>query len=442
MSEPLPAAGVPSPAAPPVRLVAIDMGYGHLRAAHALAPALGTEVLEADREPLAGTDERARYARVRSGYEFVSRVSQLARVGRPLRWLLDSATAIPEPWPRRDLSGPTLGVRYLDRLVRGGLGRELAERLDRENATLVTTFFAPAIAAAHHGCQRVVCVVTDSDVNRAWVPRDPAAAPIEYCAPTERCARRLRDYGVPKHHVHVTGFPLPPALLGPDLAHLRAALARRLVRLDWKGEFRREAAREIEHFLGELPEDEAGRAPLVTFAIGGAGAQVEVVRQYLAALARPVREGRLRLALVAGTRAEVVRRLAQHVAECGLGDLAADAVTILVEPDFASYFAAFNALLLRTDVLWSKPSEMSFYAALGIPLVFSRPVGIHERANRKWVRLRGAGFKQERPAYAWDWLSEWMKEGTLASAAWAGYTRLPKFGTERIEEIVHGVART
>ncbi len=439
--DPLPRPGVPFTARRPVRLVAIDMGYGHLRAAHALAPALGTTVEEADREPLAGTDERARYARVRAGYEFVSRFSQLSSVGRPLRWLLDTATAIPEPWPRRDLSGPTLGVRYLDRLVRGGLGRELAERLDRENATLVTTFFAPAIAAAHHGGRRIVCVVTDSDVNRAWVSRESAAAPIEYCAPTERCARRLRDYGVPKHHVHVTGFPLPPSLLGPDLAGLRRALARRLVRLDWKGEFRREAEREIEHFLGDLPSGEAGRAPLMTFAIGGAGAQVEIVRQYLAALARPVREGRLRLALVAGLRVEAARKLAQHVAECGLNDLPGDAVTILLEPDFASYFAAFNALLEQTDVLWTKPSEMSFYAALGIPLVFSRPVGIHERANRKWVRLRGAGFKQEHPAYAWDWLSEWMKGGTLAAAAWAGYTRLPKFGTERIAAIVREVAQ-
>jgi hypothetical protein len=33
------------------------MGYGHLRAAHALAEALGTEVVLADRPPLVDADE-------------------------------------------------------------------------------------------------------------------------------------------------------------------------------------------------------------------------------------------------------------------------------------------------------------------------------------------------------------------------------------------------
>ena len=83
---------------------------------------------------------------------------------------------------------------------------------------------------------------------------------------------------------------------------------------------------------------------------------------------------------------------------------------------------------------------MTFYGALGIPLVFSRPVGVHERFNRKWARQRGAGLKQENPGYAWDWLREWLKEGTLAAAAWSGYTRLPKFGLQRIAEVVRGVA--
>ena len=107
----------------------------------------------------------------------------------------------------------------------------------------------------------------------------------------------------------------------------------------------------------------------------------------------------------------------------------------MCEEDFPTYFGRFNALLARPDILWTKPSELSFFAALGIPLVFSWPLGVHERVNRRWVLHRGAGFKQESPGEAWEWLREWLDDGTLAGAAWSGYQRLPKFGAARIAEV-------
>jgi hypothetical protein len=44
---------------PPV-VASVEMGYGHLRAAHALASALGVEILHVDRPPLAGRSKTAR----------------------------------------------------------------------------------------------------------------------------------------------------------------------------------------------------------------------------------------------------------------------------------------------------------------------------------------------------------------------------------------------
>jgi hypothetical protein len=92
--------------------------------------------------------------------------------------------------------------------------------------------------------------------------------------------------------------------------------------------------------------------------------------------------------------------------------------------------------MARTDALWTKPSELSFYAALGLPLVFASPVGVHERYNRRWVRESGAGAVQRDPSAAWQWLSDWLEDGTLAGAAWSGFTRLPKHGLYRILEEV------
>ncbi len=58
-------------------VVAVDMGYGHMRAARPLARLLGTEVVQVDRPPLAGPEEQRLWARVRRAYEWTSRASQL-----------------------------------------------------------------------------------------------------------------------------------------------------------------------------------------------------------------------------------------------------------------------------------------------------------------------------------------------------------------------------
>ncbi len=424
-----------------VALVAVDMGYGHLRAAHALAPALAAPVLEIDRPPLASPAEQRRWGQVRSFYEALSRSSQLPVVGRSMRRLLEGITFIPQLYAARDQSGPTLGVRMLEAVARRGLGRGILDYVHREDATLVTTFYAPAVIADFFGYQRTVCVVTDSDINRVWVSRWPAHSTVHYCVPSERALRRLRAFGVRPEFIHLTGFPLPPELVGgSDLTVLRANLAARLVRLDRRGVFREQLREEIAHLLGALPAAENGRPPLLTFAVGGAGAQLGIARSFLSSLRRPLEQGRLRLALVAGIRRDVAARLERWVRDAGLGELLGDGIEVVCEGEFPAYFARFSSLMARTDILWTKPSELSFYGALGIPLVFSWPLGVHERVNRRWVLHRGAGFKQESPGNAWDWLREWLDDGTLAGAAWSGYQRLPKFGATRIAEVTERLA--
>jgi hypothetical protein len=112
------------------------------------------------------------------------------------------------------------------------------------------------------------------------------------------------------------------------------------------------------------------------------------------------------------------------------------ALELLRAPSFPEYYSQFNALLARTDVLWTKPSELTFYAALGLPLISAPPVGVHERYNRRWAREGGAALKQRDARFASEWFFDWLSDGLLASAAWAGYMRLPKFGTYRILEAV------
>jgi hypothetical protein len=419
-------------------VVAVEMGYGHLRAATPLAEGLGTAVVHVDRPPVVAPGEEKLWARVRRAYELVSRLSQVPVVGAPLRLLLDGITDIPRLHPYRDLSAPTRSVITLERLIRRNLGAGLLATLRQTGAPLLTTFYSPAIVADRAGHERIFCVVTDSDINRIWVPLEPERTRIQYLVPTRRAARRLRAYGVPEARITFTGFPLPHQLLGgPALPALRRNLASRLVRLDPSGEFRREMPEELAAFLGvPLPTEEVGRPPLITFAVGGAGAQAAMAREFLPGFRPMLDAGRIRLALVAGVRPEVEARFREAIQGAKLEGHLGGALEVLRAPDFAGYYSQFNALLARTDALWTKPSELTFYAALGLPLISAPPVGVHERYNRRWAREGGAALKQRDPRFAAEWFSDWLADGLLASAAWAGYMRLPKFGTYRILEAV------
>jgi hypothetical protein len=414
-------------------VASIEMGYGHLRAAHALASALGTEVLQVDRPPLVAAEELRLWRASRRFYEITSRASQIPIAGAPLRSLLESLTSIPHLHPQRDLSAPTLQVRSLHRLIERGLGRGLADHLRSAGAPLLTTFFAPALCADQCGCERVYCVVTDVDISRAWVGLHPERSRVIYLTPSRRAIHRLRAYGVARERIEFTGFPLPHELIGgPDLPILRRNLAARLARLDRKRVFRDQARGEIHHFLGDLEQDQEDRPPLLTFSVGGAGAQADLARPLLKGVRSLIEEERLRLCLAAGVRQEIAAKFHQWVREAGLEDRLGRGVDVFLAASLNEYFPRFNALLAETDVLWTKPSEMTFFAALGLPLILSPPVGVHERYNRRWAIENGPGLKQRDPLYAEFWLREWLNEGTLAAAAWYGFLRLPKFGLYQI----------
>src|SRR5262249_58601264 len=96
------------------------------------------------------------------------------------------------------------------------------------------------------------------------------------------------------------------------------------------------------------------------------------------------------------------------------------AAEILHEPRLPDYFRRFNALLAETDVLWTKPSEITFFAALGLPLVFSWPVGVHEAYNRRWALEAGGGFQQGGTRFAAERMSDVLGRGELGAPARGG----------------------
>ena len=205
-----------------------------------------------------------------------------------------------------------------------------------------------------------------------------------------------------------------------------------------KKNIRRKYQKTIEEFLGKhYCETCKANHPLsITFAVGGAGVQRELGAEILKSLRAYIDRGEIRLNLVAGVKNDVYLYYQEVIKKFGLNKKQNGHVTILYADNKPEYFTKFNQLLLETDILWTKPSELSFYAGLGLPIIMAPTIGSQEEFNKEWLTSIGAGVMQQNPRYTNEWLFDWLKSGWLAEAAMQGFLDAPRNGVYHIEEIV------
>ena len=420
-------------------VIDVDMGYGHARAAHALRHLSGGKVITANEYDGMTDSERTLWKRWKEAYETLSRLRPVPIIGNLSYQIVEKAQEIPAFYPRRDLSKPNLAVKEVYRLIeRHGLGRELTQRLNKDPRPVICTHPVPAFALEVHGYRGAIwCVPTDTDVARPWVAREPKQSRIRYCCANGRLMERLQLYGVQSSRLTLTGFPLPPELIGGVKSSvLKHDLARRLAVLDPMGLFREHYRYEFGSSLSDVPLNTGtspGDVPLVPtlmYCVGGAGAQREIGKQLIKSLTPSLQRGVLKLILVAGTRKDVAEYYSRALPKTN------GTVEILCKDTRATYFESMNEALHRTDILWTKPSELAFYTALGIPVVMAPPLGRQEEFNAIWLTQVGGGMMQGDPRYANEWLFDWLNSGGFARAAWNGYIEAPTHGTYRIEDAV------
>jgi hypothetical protein len=208
-------------------------------------------------------------------------------------------------------------------------------------------------------------------------------------------------------------------------------------RLDPRGRFGSVYGSTVSSLLGASPEPSNGREPVtVTFAVGGAGAQVEIGMALAKALKPGILDRRFRLILVAGVSPDVERAFREYVTRIGLEPVPGLGLLIVREDDRRAYFDRFNALMRETDILWTKPSELSFYSALGIPIVMAPSIGAQEGKNAQWLLDKGCALEQQSPSLALEWLTDLLKEGVFAERALNGFVRNRKLGVYKIEEVL------
>jgi hypothetical protein len=419
-------------------VVTADMGLGHQRAAHALSYLAEGGILTAGSPEVTDEHEARFWQRLTWSYEALSRARGVPLIGGALFGALDRLLRIPPFYPLRDLSKPSINNYLVDKLIRDGLGASMLERLRAHPLPMISTFYAPTLVADRSYDAPVYSVICDADLNRVWVASQVKRSRIHYFAPCGRVMRRLRQYGVPDDRIFITGFTLPRENVGgPEMPTLKADLLRRLGRLDPRGRFTSIYGSMAAELLGErpVPSDDRERVT-VTFAVGGAGAQTDIGMTLVHALKPGILDGRFRLVLVCGVNRLVEEVFYETISHAGLWSSIGDGVQVVREDSKPGYFDRFNALMRETDILWTKPSELSFYSGLGIPIIMAPPLGSQEDKNQRWLMDKGAALPQYTPRLALEWLTDMLKDGVFAEKALSGFIKNRKLGVYKIEEVL------
>ncbi len=129
-------------------VVAVDMGYGHQRAAYPLRFLDHQEVINANAYPGIPESDRKRWQQSRKVYEAFSRFKNVPVIGEWAWNLFDRFQRIDFFYPRRNLTRPSLQLKQTYSLIkRKQWGKHLIEKLGRDPHPLIATFFIPAFMA-------------------------------------------------------------------------------------------------------------------------------------------------------------------------------------------------------------------------------------------------------------------------------------------------------
>jgi hypothetical protein len=419
-----------------INLIAADMGYGHQRAAYPLLDISGGEIITINNYPGIPEWEKQYWINSLKSYERISRFKKVPILGSLVFRVMDNFQKIQSFYPFRDLSSPSTQQKFFFRSIKAGLGKHLIEKLNAGRLPFLTTFFVAAYIAEYHKYQGdIYCLVCDTDASRAWAPLDPKNSRTKFLLPSEKVKERFLMYGVKPENIIITGFPLPKENIGAQKEILESDLARRVKTLDPKGKYQSH----YEALLDRVLEDTTAvkkKAISITFAVGGAGAQKEIGGIILKKLLTKIKAGEFKLNLVAGSRPEVRDYFSEQLKLNNV--INHEGVKIIFAADKLDYFKKFNDCLRDTDILWTKPSELSFYCALGLPIIISPPVGSQEDFNREWLLGVGAGLDSLDPNYVDEWLSDFLESGRLARAAMDGFLNAEQMGAYNIDKIVSG----
>jgi len=421
-----------------VWVIGVDMGYGHQRTAYPLKSfAFRGKVVNANNYEGISKKDRGIWELARNFYESISDFKKLPLIGNTVFGVLEKFQKILNFYPKRDLSKPNISLRVIFAFIKRKWGKDFISKLKEKPLPLISTFFTPVFMAEFFNYPgEIYCVICDADIARTWASLNPVKSRIKYFTPNSWTVERLKLYGVEEKNIFLTGYPLPLENIGSEKMEIaKIDLAYRLLNLDPQKIYRKEYGPLIEKYVGLLPE-KPDHPLTIMFSVGGAGAQKEIAVKYVKSLAQKIKNQEVKIILMAGVKQNVYNYFLESVKNLGLGVYLNKNIEIVFADNIDDYFSQFNQKLRKTDILWTKPSELSFYTGLGLPIIIAPPLGSHEQYNRKWLLRLGSGMEQENPNYTDQWLFDLLDDGWFAEAAMQGFVEAEKLGTYKIKKII------
>lgn len=419
-------------------VVSVNMGFGHMRASYPLKDiAEENKIISANDYPNIPEKDKKIWDDSQKFYEFISNFTRIPFLGKYVFKIFDQFQKISKTYPKENFVRATLSLRQIYKFIKKGWGKNLIESLEEKKLPVISTFFVPAFMADYNNYSgKIFCIATDTDISRTWAPLEPAKSKIIYLTPTSNASRRLISYGVKEENIIYTGFPLPKENVGDETYDIaRKDLAKRILNLDPSGVYRQKNNEVIQKNLGSLPS--ASDHPLtLMFSIGGAGAQQKLAVEILNSLKEKIKTGQICLSLAIGCKEEIWQEFDKIIKEMNLTEFLGSNLKIIKEKNVFDYFDSFNRALRETDILWTKPSELSFYASLGIPIIIAPTIGSQEDFNKEWLIKNGAGIPQNDPRYINEWFFDHLEKGIFAETAMQAFINLEKGGTHNIEKII------
>lgn len=418
-------------------VIDVSMGYGHQRTAYPLKDIAFGGILHADNYKGMPFFDRIVWKSSREFYESISQFKKVPIIGELFFSKFDSMQRIDDFYPKKDRSILPKIAELSHKATEIGWGNDLIKKLSKYKIPFVSTFFTPAFMAEKYKYPGdIYIIICDTDISRSWAPIKPKISRIKYLAPTQRVVDRLLSYGVRKENIYFTGYPLPMKnLKDKTLSLLRDDIKKRLINLDPESVYYLKYKAHIESQIGKLSV-KPNRKLTLTFAVGGAGAQKELYIRIVKSLSEKIRKKDININLIAGTNLEVANFFRDELKCLDLKMFLNKNIKIVYKKDINDYFDEFNFVLRNTDLLFTKPSELSFYSALGIPIIIMPTIGYQEKFNQEWLLRNGFGILPDNLDATNQWLDDFLKAGIFADIAMQSFVENKQDSVFAIKDII------
>jgi len=395
-------------------LVTAEMGFGHLRALYPFANNPDFEFFVLGQTDGSSKFEKRLWKFSLNSYEWASRFKRVPIIGAIIYWLMNGLLSIPNRNKKISKVEYSLPYQLLELIIKLGLCKNLINST-KSKAVVLTSFYAPVVALSKKKVS-VFCQICDADLSRVWVSRKKSISTTHYFAPCKKAANRLLLYSVNPNNIHLTGFPLPKKLIGESSENV--ATQNYLKRKKYLS----------------IPHQISSNSPLeIAYIVGGAGAYSKIGKEIALSFRDEINKGTVVLYLVAGIKKSIIDDYNAFI-EKEFSE--SHSIRLVYGVDQNDYFNKFTDLMANIHIIWTKPSEIVFYSALGIPIIMTDPLGPQEKANREWLIESGAGIDQYLSKHTNLWVINRLNKGIFYEMTCNGWENGIRSATYKIPEII------